>query len=43
MAMGGNSGYLVNPTQDYMGQAARGVENGIAQVRAENTKRRSTI
>jgi hypothetical protein len=42
MAMGGNSGYLVNPTQDYMGQAARGVD-GIAQVRAENTKRRSTI
>jgi hypothetical protein len=36
MAIGGNSGYLtVNPTQDYIGQAARGVENGIAQVRAE--------
>jgi hypothetical protein len=36
MAIGGNSGYLtVNPTQDYVGQAARGVENGIAQVRAE--------
>ncbi len=36
MAIGGASGYLtVNPTQDYIGQAARGVENGIAQVRAE--------
>jgi hypothetical protein len=36
MAIGGASGYLtVNPTQDYVGQAARGVENGIAQVRAE--------
>jgi hypothetical protein len=36
MATGGASGYLtVNPTQDYVGQAMRGVENGIAQVRAE--------
>jgi hypothetical protein len=36
MAAGGASGYLtVNPTQDYVGQAVRGVENGIAQVRAE--------
>jgi hypothetical protein len=40
MAMGGNSGYLtVNPTQDYIGQAARGVENGIAQVRAKIPKK----
>lgn len=36
MAIGGASGYItVNPTQDYVGQAIRGVENGITQIRAE--------
>jgi hypothetical protein len=44
MATGGASGYLtVNPTQDYVGQAARGVENGIAQVRAEKYKKRDQL
>jgi hypothetical protein len=33
----------VNPTQDYVGQAARGVENGIAQFAQKNTKERDQL
>ena len=34
--IGGSSGYLtVNPTQDYVGQALRGVEDSFTRVRAE--------
>jgi hypothetical protein len=44
MATGGASGYLtVNPTQDYVGQAARGVENGIAQVQKNTKKEKGSI
>jgi hypothetical protein len=37
MAIGGNSGYLSLILQDYIGKH---VENRIAQVRAENTKKK---
>jgi hypothetical protein len=40
MAIGGSAGYLtVNPTEDYVGQAIRGVGEQFQQVRAEKYQR----
>jgi len=40
MAIGGSAGYLtVNPTEDYVGQAIRGIGEQFQQVRAEKYQR----